>query len=63
MGVCSVPRHDVEIEIIVFSQFRDSAIEIGLQNAALVLTAQVNARKQALAKTAPQSFQFQPKQK
>jgi hypothetical protein len=45
---------DIEIEIIVFSQFRDSAVELGLQNAALALTEQIAARKLALSKFTPQ---------
>jgi hypothetical protein len=45
-----IVNRDIEIEIVVFGQFRDSAVELGLQNAALVLTEQIAARKQALIK-------------
>jgi hypothetical protein len=48
---------DIEIEIVVFGQFRDSAVELGLQNAALLLTEQITARKQALTKIIPQAPQ------
>jgi hypothetical protein len=50
-----MPTTDIEIEITVFSQFRDSALELGLPNAALVLTEQIAARKQALTKIEQQT--------
>jgi len=43
-------RNDLEMEIVIFCQFRDSAVEAGLQNAALVLTEQISSRKQTLTK-------------
>ncbi len=46
-------RLEIELEITVFSQFRDSAVEAGLQNAALKLTEEISARKQALIKLLP----------
>jgi hypothetical protein len=45
-----VSRQDIEIEIVVFSQFREDAVGLGLQNAALILTEQIAARKLALTK-------------
>jgi hypothetical protein len=45
-------RREIELEITVFSQFRDSAVEAGLQSAALKLAEEISARKQALGKIA-----------
>ena len=55
-------REIIETEIVVFTQFRDSAVEAGLQNAALKLSEELSARMQALAKlntsevTTPRKF-------
>jgi hypothetical protein len=51
-----VARNEIEMEIIIFSGFRDDALELGLQSAALVLTEQIAARKQALNKLDPQAL-------
>jgi phosphoenolpyruvate carboxylase len=47
-------RGEIEQEVRVFIAWRDSALELGLQNAATVLTEQISARKQALTKFNPQ---------
>ncbi len=54
-------RRQIEIEITVFSQFRDSAVEAGLQNAALKLTEEISARKQALSRLDPSENKRGPK--
>ncbi len=41
-------RRQIELEIVVFGQFRDSAVEVGLQSAALKLAEELAARKFAL---------------
>ena len=50
-----VARNEIELEIQIFAAFRDTALELGLQNAASLLTEQIAARKQALTKTNPQA--------
>jgi hypothetical protein len=47
-------RVEIEQEVRVFISWRDAALELGLQNAALVLDEQITARKQALTKFNPQ---------
>jgi hypothetical protein len=52
-----VARNEIELEIQIFAAFREAALELGLQNAALLLTEQITARKQALTKIIPQAPQ------
>ena len=51
-------NNDLQTEIIVFQAFIAEALERGLQNAAMILTEQVAARKQASARL---SARRQPK--
>ena len=42
---------EVEQEVQIFSAWRDSALELGLENAAVILNDQIAARKQELTKS------------
>lgn len=45
--------NDIQIEILVFQSFLAEAQERGLQNAAMILTEQVAARRQAISRQRP----------
>ena len=48
-------RTEVEQEVEIFSAWRDSALALGLENAAVILMDEINNRKEALTKTDPQT--------
>lgn len=43
-------RHDLETELLVFISFLAEALERGLQNAAMILSEQVAARRHAITR-------------
>lgn len=49
-------RTEVEEELQILSAWRDSALALGLENAALLLNDQINATKEVLTKSDPSNL-------